>query len=152
MARTSRTPGRTQQINFFSLDDHHRLVDLPGYGYAEVPVELQRHWKGVLERYLKERRSLRGVVVVMDVRHPLTNLDRGMLDWCNAIPLPIHVLLTKADKLSRSEALAALRTVKATLSSLNHNTDEEMVQLFSATRNQGLDEIYAHLNKWLDYT
>jgi len=147
LARISRTPGRTQQINFFSLDEGHRLVDLPGYGYAQVPPALQRHWKGELEHYLRERRSLRGVVVVMDARHPLKELDQGMLDWCGAIPLPIHVLLTKADKLSRAEALMTLRTMKSALARIHH--DDEMVQLFSATHNLGLDEIYTRLDSWL---
>ncbi|CAK0769581.1 GTP-binding protein YihA [Gammaproteobacteria bacterium] len=146
LARASRTPGRTQQINFFTLDEGHRLVDLPGYGYAQVPPALQRHWKGLLERYLKARRSLRGVVVVMDSRHPLKELDQNMLNWCAVIPMPVHILLTKADKLSHAEALTNLQTVKALLARDNHG---ETVQLFSATRGLGLDEVYVRLDNWL---
>jgi len=147
LARTSRTPGRTQQINFFTLDEGHRLVDLPGYGYAQVPPALRRHWKEVLERYLKGRRSLRGVVVVMDARHPLTDLDQGMLDWCATIPLSVHILLTKADKLNRADAQGALRTVTAALMSTGQKRGT--VQLFSAIRNQGLEEVCACLDNWL---
>ncbi|CAK0742262.1 GTP-binding protein YihA [Gammaproteobacteria bacterium] len=149
LARTSRTPGRTQQINFFTLDEGHRLVDLPGYGYAEVPPALQRHWKAVLERYLRERRSLRGVVVVMDARHPLKDLDQGMLDWCATIPLPVHILLTKADKLNQAGAQSALRTVTAAL--LDTGQEKGTVQLFSATRGQGLEEVCARLDSWLGW-
>jgi GTP-binding protein len=145
LARTSRTPGRTQQINFFTLDEGRRLVDLPGYGYAQVPLALQRHWQGVVERYLKGRRSLHGVVVVMDARHPLKDLDRGMLDWCAAMALPVHVLLTKADKLGHAAATTTLRAVAADLAGRGGMT----VQLFSATRGQGIDEVCSRLDSWL---
>src|SRR5690606_13648334 len=94
LARTSKTPGRTQLINFFALDDTHRLVDLPGYGYAKVPLELKEHWKKHLDAYLTQRDSLAGVVLVMDIRHPLSVFDRMMLDWANVAGLPAHILLS----------------------------------------------------------
>src|SRR5574344_3130863 len=100
LARTSKTPGRTQLLNFFALDEDRRLVDLPGYGYAKVPIPLKLHWQQHLEAYLSSRESLCGVVLMMDIRHPLTEFDRMMLDWALASRLPIHVLLTKADKLT----------------------------------------------------
>ncbi len=149
LARTSRTPGRTQQINFFSLVDGYRLVDLPGYGYAKVPPSLQRHWQVVLDRYIRERRSLRGVVVVMDARHPLKDLDNTMLTWCAAIARPVHVLLTKADKLSRTESLQALRLVETAFA--QHGQEQGMVQLFSATHAQGLEEARIRLDRWFGW-
>ena len=98
LARTSRTPGRTQLINFFSLSEHQRLVDLPGYGFAKVPLAVKKKWNQQLERYLQYRESLRGLVMLMDVRHPLTEPDRQMLSWAEAASMPVHILLTKADK------------------------------------------------------
>lgn len=99
LARTSKTPGRTQLLNFFSLDEQRRLVDLPGYGYAKVPIPLKQHWQKHLEAYLSSRNSLVGLVLLMDIRHPLTDFDRMMLDWSRAAGMPLHILLTKADKL-----------------------------------------------------
>ncbi len=149
LARTSRTPGRTQQINFFSLDAGHRLVDLPGYGYAKVPPSLQRHWQVVLDRYLRERRCLQGVVVVMDARHPLKDLDEQMLAWCATIPLPVHILLTKADKLGHAESLKALRVVSTALT--NAGQERGTVQLFSAVRGQGVEEAHGCLDRWFGW-
>ncbi len=100
LARTSKTPGRTQLLNFFSLDDERRLVDLPGYGYAKVPIPLKQHWQKHLEAYLGSRECLRGVILMMDVRHPMTDFDKMMLDWAKASSMPMHILLTKADKLT----------------------------------------------------
>ena len=100
LARTSKTPGRTQLLNFFSLDDERRLVDLPGYGYAKVPIPLKQHWQKHLEAYLGGRECLRGVILLMDVRHPMTDFDKMMLDWAKASGMPMHILLTKADKLT----------------------------------------------------
>jgi len=105
LARASKTPGRTQLLNFFEVEPERLLVDLPGYGYARVPDAVRRHWQALLERYLRERAALRGLLLLMDIRHPLTELDRGMLDCCAARALPVHVLLTKADKLGRGAAL-----------------------------------------------
>src|SRR5574344_3133786 len=100
LARTSKTPGRTQLLNFFSLDEQRRLVDLPGYGYAKVPIPLKQHWQKHLEAYLTQRDSLTGIVLMMDIRHPFSPFDRMMLDWAKSSGMPVHVLLTKADKLA----------------------------------------------------
>ena len=112
LARTSRTPGRTQLINFFSLSNHQRLVDLPGYGFAKVPLAVKKKWNQQLERYLQYRESLRGLVMLMDIRHPLTEPDRQMLGWAVAASMPIHILLTKADKLKRGPAQSTLLSVR----------------------------------------
>ena len=149
LARISKTPGRTQLINFFQVEEDRYLVDLPGYGYAKVPEAMRRHWQRVLERYLGERRVLRGLFLLMDIRHPLTRLDRQLLDWCRQRRLPVHILLTKADKLKRGAALATLQTVRRSLAA-----DYPLVslQLFSAIEGTGLDEAHACLDEWLDYT
>ncbi len=137
LAFTSKTPGRTQHINYFALGDGNFLVDLPGYGYAKVPVEVQQHWEGLLSRYLQTRDALCGLVIIMDARHPLTELDQHMLDWFAPTGKPVHVLLTKADKLSREQAMLTLRRVKAHLSEhYPHCT----VQLFSSLKKTGMEE------------
>ena len=141
LARTSKTPGRTQQIIFFRLDDQHRLVDLPGYGFAKVPRELQRHWQKTLQRYFAERVSLRGLVLPVDSRRQPTVLDLQMLNWCAANDLPVHVLLTKSDKLSRSAAMAALTQTRTGLANIPHLK----IQLFSATRGTGVEEARQHI-------
>jgi GTP-binding protein len=147
LARTSKTPGRTQLINFFGLDEGVRLVDLPGYGYAKVPEAVKRHWEHALERYLVSRRSLQGLVVMMDIRHPLTDYDLAMLDWCREAALPAHVLLTKADKLKRGPSAATLHKVRSTLSR-RHQTFS--VQLFSALKRAGIEEAQGVINSWLE--
>jgi GTP-binding protein len=134
LARTSKTPGRTQLVNFFALDSGIRLVDLPGYGFAKVPESMRRHWRTLMESYFAGRRSLVGLVVVMDCRRPLTDGDRQMLEWAAAAGCPVHVLLTKADKLSRGKASAALHSVRRELG------DAVSVQLFSAPKGTGLAE------------
>lgn len=134
LARTSKTPGRTQLVNFFALDGGIRLVDLPGYGFAKVPESMRRHWRTLMESYFASRRSLVGLVVVMDCRRPLTDGDRQMLEWAAAAGCPVHVLLTKADKLSRGKASAALHSVRRELG------DAVSTQLFSALKGTGLDE------------
>ncbi|MDH3280553.1 MAG: ribosome biogenesis GTP-binding protein YihA/YsxC, partial [Gammaproteobacteria bacterium] len=113
LARTSKTPGRTQQIVFFRLRPNRYLVDLPGYGYARVPPPLQRHWRRTIEAYLSTRACLKGLVLLMDARRPLTVLDRQMLAWSEAASLPVYVLLTKADKLGRGAVTDALRRVRS---------------------------------------
>ncbi len=148
LARTSRTPGRTQQINFFTIDPDRRLVDLPGYGYAKVPPTMQRHWQMALTRYLGERRCLRGIVLVMDARHPLRDLDEILLAGCQAVQLPVQVLLTKVDKLSRSNALQTQRAVTAALA----DYPQLGVQLFSATHFQGQEEARAKLDHWFGFS
>ena len=147
LARTSKTPGRTQMINLFSFDEERRLVDLPGYGYAKVPLAMKEQWKKTLQAYLQERECLRGLIMLMDIRHPLTELDCAMLDWSVASQLPTHVLLTKADKLKRGAAKNTLLTVKKALQS---SKEWVSVQLFSALTQQGLEEVTFYLNKWFE--
>lgn len=134
LARTSKTPGRTQLINFFGLDGTQRLVDLPGYGFAKVPGRMKEHWQELLTRYVEARASLVGLVIVMDARRPLTDFDVQMLDWSGANGLATHILLTKADKLSRGEASAMLKQVRAQVEGV------ATVQLFSAVAKTGVDE------------
>ena len=146
LARTSRTPGRTQLINFFSLSDHQRLVDLPGYGFAKVPLAVKKKWSQQLERYLQYRESLRGLVMLMDIRHPLTEPDRQMLGWAVTASMPVHILLTKADKLKRGPAQSTLLSVREELST---QSDLISVQLFSSLKRQGVDTLGRQLNNWL---
>lgn len=146
LARTSKTPGRTQLINLFALDDQRRLVDLPGYGFAKVAAPIRDQWRGLLSTYIEERRCLKGVVVMMDVRHPLKELDEQMIAWCNHIGLPVHVLLTKADKLKRGPATASLLKVRKSLSA----TPQNSVQLFSSLKKTGIDEAHEKLAGWLN--
>ena len=142
-ARTSKNPGRTQLINFFSLVDDHRLVDLPGYGYARVARSLRDHWRGLLEDYFERRRSLAGLMLVVDSRRGLGDFDWQMLDWCRAIDRPVHVLLTKADKLKRQAASKALGTAKKELDGM------ATVQLFSALKGEGLTQARQVLDGYL---
>jgi GTP-binding protein len=148
LARTGKTPGRTQHINFFSVDDRRRLVDLPGYGYAKVPREVKARWQRAIAHYLETRRSLRGVILLMDIRHPLKDFDRQVLAWCHAAGLPLHVLLTKADKLKRGPARAALLEVRREIAELHPLAT---VQLFSALTPAGADEARAILDHWLEF-
>jgi GTP-binding protein len=134
LARTSKTPGRTQLINFFGLDGAQRLVDLPGYGFAKVPERIKQHWRELLTRYVEARDSLAGLVIVMDARHPLTDFDVQMLDWSRANGLATHILLTKADKLSRGESVTVLKQVRAQVEGV------ATVQLFSAVAKTGVDD------------
>lgn len=145
LARTSKTPGRTQQINFFELDEDRRLVDLPGYGYARAPEEARRRWARTVEGYLQRRHSLCGVVVLMDIRRPFTALDRQLLHWCSAAGVPAHVLLTKSDKLGRGKAAAALAAARRELGG-----NPERVQTFSAPKRSGLDELVGRISGWLE--
>lgn len=144
LARTSKTPGRTQLLNFFELDEQRRLVDLPGYGYAKVPLEIQQHWQFTLEAYLQNRESLQGLIIMMDIRHPLMPFDLQLLKWCEISQLPAHILLTKADKLSRGNSLTVLQKVKNSLKQENVS-----VQLFSSLNKIGLETAYEKLNEWL---
>lgn len=146
LARTSRTPGRTQLINFFAVGDRQRLVDLPGYGFAKVPRAVKDAWNRELESYLRTRRSLRGLVLLSDVRHPLTEFDQQMLDWAAQCDMPVRLLLTKADKLKRGPAKNTLLAVRGRLASLG---DLVSVQLFSALKHQGHEELTAVLDHWL---
>jgi GTP-binding protein len=146
LARTSKTPGRTQQINFFQVDEGRYLVDLPGYGFARVPGGLQREWGAFIGRYLQHRRSLVGLIVLMDIRRPLTSLDEQLLELCAQACIPVHILLTKSDKLSRSASLTALRELKKQLQAHGFTAS---AQCFSATRGTGLEEVQALLDTWL---
>jgi len=139
-ARTSKSPGRTQLINFFRLAPAQRLVDLPGYGFARVSRSVRDHWRTLLEDYFQSRESLVGTVLVVDSRRMLGDFDRMMLDWCAAIGCPVHVLLTKADKLKNREASRALAAVQQELGGA------ATVQLFSATKGTGLDRAREHLD------
>ncbi|GAA5083061.1 ribosome biogenesis GTP-binding protein YihA/YsxC [Lysobacter panacisoli] len=153
LARVSKTPGRTQQLVFFDmtppdLADHPRfLVDLPGYGYAKVPQDLQAHWQAFIERYFQTRESLKGLVVVMDIRHPLKDYDRQMIGYAVERGLPAHGLLTKADKLGRGQQMQQLNAVKRELFSAFGDTVS--VQTFSAESKQGVDEARAVVAGWM---
>lgn len=147
LAHTSKSPGRTRLINFFVLDTERRLVDLPGYGYAEVSEAQRQHWRELISDYLRRRQSLRGIVLMMDVRHPLTEVDRLLLEWNKVHHIPTHILLTKADKLSRGAALNTLAALRRELA-VAYPTGVG-AQLFSSLQRTGLDEAYAQLNLWL---
>ncbi len=149
LARTSKTPGRTQQINFFELSDNQRLVDLPGYGFAKVPPAVKRKWERHLEEYLRQRRCLRGLVLLMDIRRPLGVFDSTMLAWAIESDMPVRILLTKADKLSSGAAKTELLKVKKQLASYG-----ELVhaQLFSSLKGTGLTELREQLDVWLATT
>ena len=147
LARTSKTPGRTRLLNFFVLDETRRLVDLPGYGYAKVAENTKVQWQSLLEDYLRHRDCLRGLVLLMDCRHPLTDFDLRMLEWNAAHQIPSHILLTKADKLKRGVAKQVLLRVRKEVASLG---PEISVQLFSALKREGLEEAYGALDRWFE--
>lgn len=145
LAFVSKTPGRTQLINFFAVGEGQFIVDLPGYGYAKVPPDIRARWEKVLSAYLQGRVSLAGMVLIMDARHPLTPLDRRMLDWFTPRGLPVHILLTKADKLSRGTANKTLIEVRAALKAY----PQVSVQLFSSLAKQGIEEAESVIDAWL---
>jgi GTP-binding protein len=144
LAFTSKTPGRTQHINLFSLGEDRYLVDLPGYGFAQVPLTVKRHWQQFLSEYLVYRRSLKGLVVLMDIRHPLTPLDQQLLEWFMPSDKPMVVLLTKSDKLSRT---ARIKTVKDVTAALSGFGDRLKVIAFSSVNREGLEEASAILEQ-----
>ncbi len=145
LARISKTPGRTQLINFFSITNEYRLVDLPGYGYAKVPEKIRREWQQLMENYLSEREALAGLIVIMDIRHPLKDYDIQMLEWCRYLSTPCHILLTKADKLKKGPASQSLLKVKKTLKELDLDAS---VQIFSSLKHTGVPELVRVLNEW----
>ena len=147
LAKISKTPGRTQLINFFEMDPLRRLVDLPGYGFAKVPEATKRRWQRALQTYLEERQSLKGLIVLVDVRHPLKEFDLQMIEWSIHNNLPSHILLTKADKLKRGPATSRLLEVKKQFADY---PDLISAQLFSSLKKQGLDEAYQVLGQWLE--
>jgi GTP-binding protein len=146
LAFTSKTPGRTQHINYFELGGGRFLVDLPGYGYAKVPPESKKHWETLLSQYLLTRESLVGLVIIMDARHPFTELDEAMLDWFAPTGKPVHILLTKSDKLSRQQATLTLNRVK---SHAAEHFPQCTAQLFSSLKKQGAEEAEAVIGAWL---
>ncbi|MBA58691.1 MAG: YihA family ribosome biogenesis GTP-binding protein [Gammaproteobacteria bacterium] len=144
LARTSKTPGRTQMINFFSVSSTQRLVDLPGYGYAKVSASITANWQKNLDEFLESRKCLRGAVLLMDIRHPLKDSDRIMINWLKSINLPIHILLTKSDKLSKNNKLRALSD---TIKELGQKIS---CQTFSSTQKDGLDSLEKSIKEWLE--
>lgn len=150
LARTSKTPGRTQLINFFSLGtEQQRLVDLPGYGYAKVPLAVKNEWQEHLSEYLQKRMSLRGLVLLMDIRHPMQEFDCFMLNWSLEIAMPLHVLLTKSDKLSRGAAKNTQLKVQQHLNKSQGDNKIWTVQTFSALKGEGLPQLEQVLTQWL---
>jgi GTP-binding protein len=146
LARTSKTPGRTQLLNFFTLSPEQRLVDLPGYGFAKVPRAVKQAWIKQLEGYLQVRQSLRGMILLMDVRHPMQPFDEQMLSWAVAASMPVHILLTKSDKLKKGPAKASMLQVQARV---KEHSELVSVQLFSALKHTGHEELTTVLNSWL---
>lgn len=144
LARISKTPGRTQMLNFFEINEQMRFVDLPGYGYAKVPVAVKKQWHDLMETYLTQRKSLCAIVLVMDVRHPLTEFDWQMVEWCKHTGLPMHILLTKADKLNYGAAKTTLLQVKK---ALKDSSFPITIQLFSALKKTGIDEVHEALDQ-----
>jgi len=145
LARISKTPGRTQLINFFSIAENRYLVDLPGYGYAKVPLAVKNKWQLELEQYLRQREALTGLILLSDIRHPMKEFDQMMVNWAQQSELPLHLLLTKADKLKRG---AAQNTLLGVQKQLKDYTDIS-VQLFSSVTNSGIEEVRSKLTEWL---
>jgi GTP-binding protein len=148
LTKTSKTPGRTQLINFFAVaqDENKRIVDLPGYGFAKVPIVVKQAWEKNLDHYLQHRQSLRGLVLLMDIRHPLTDFDKMMITWASEAAMPVRILLTKADKLKRGPAMNTLMQVRKELQPFGALVS---TQLFSATKGDGLDDLREQLDVWL---
>lgn len=143
LAKVSKTPGRTQLINVFEIDEAHRLIDLPGYGFAKVPKAVKQRWEKTLQAYLESRESLKGIVLLIDSRHPIKELDRNMIEWARACNLPMHILLTKADKLNNQGKSKALNAIKPILS-----PDSMSVQLFSSLKRTGFDHFHQKMDEW----
>lgn len=143
LCKTSKTPGRTQLINFFSLDEERRLVDLPGYGFAKVPLKLKNHWGNVLSTFLLERRALAGLVIVVDIRRGVSDLDQALIDLAGS-QVPIHILLTKSDKLSKSAISKTIATVQRNLGDERHSTSS-----LSILNRQGLEQLESKCSEWL---
>ena len=148
LAYVSKTPGRTQHLNYLALAEGRYFVDLPGYGYARAPEGIRAQWEGLVGPYLGKREQLVGLVVIMDIRRPLTDLDLRLIDWFRPTGRPIHILLSKADKLSRQEQTTVLRAVKAELATWD-DAGLYSVQLFSSLKRTGVDEAEAVLGNWL---
>lgn len=145
LAKVSKTPGRTQLFNCFEFDSNKRLVDLPGYGYAKVPEKIRLHWHHEINRYLLQRQSLIGIVLIMDIRHPMKTFDQQMIEWSAQSGLHTHVMLNKADKLSHNQTNQTLKSIRKTLTKIAPNVS---IQSFSALRKQGTKELSATLLQW----
>jgi GTP-binding protein len=146
LARTSKTPGRTQLLNYFEVGEKRYLVDLPGFGYAKVPPAMKLKWQQELGRYLEQRQSLKGIILLVDVRHAFKDSDQRMINWAVQAQLPLHVLLTKADKLKRGAANNALLKARKDLQT---HADLISLQLFSALKNEGIEMLRKQLDQWL---
>ncbi len=147
LARTSKQPGRTQQINFFSMGDNARLADLPGYGFAQVPLAVKKKWQETIHKYLAERQNLRVLVLLMDIRHPLTDLDWQMINWASDSELPTQVLLTKADKFKRGKVASTVLNVEKQLSNI---PGQFAVEPFSSENYTGVEEMRQQLEEWVN--
>jgi GTP-binding protein len=145
LARTSKTPGRTRELNFFEVDEQRRVVDLPGYGYAKVSRQMQNQWRSLLDDFLQNRQSLQGILVFMDIRHPMSDFDLQLIEWCEYRQLPLHILLTKADKLGYGAAKSTRLKIQR---ELEPATMPATVQTFSSVKKTGLDETYQILDNW----
>ncbi len=147
LAKVSKTPGRTQLFNCFEFAPGRRLIDLPGYGYAKVPEKMRKHWQKEIDYYLMNRNSLIGVVVIMDIRHPMKDFDKQMIHWAHQSGLYSHVLLNKADKLSRSQMAKAIQATEKTIATISETTT---CQAFSALRREGADILSATISPWFE--
>ncbi len=145
LARTSKTPGRTQLLNFFSLDEQRRLVDLPGYGYAKVSESIKASWQSALGEYIEQRKALKGLILLMDIRHPLKSLDEMILHYAIEREIPVHILLTKSDKVKQQAKIQAVRQVRQQYELVEHLVS---VQAFSSLKKQGIAECYEVLEEW----
>lgn len=148
LARISKTPGRTQLLNFFEIDTTRKIVDLPGYGYAKVPLSVKKQWHQMMENYLHKRNALCGIILMMDIRHPLTDFDMQMIEWCEHTQLSLHILLTKADKLNFGAAKNTLLKVHRELSDIEVNVT---LQLFSSLKKTGIDDTHEVLDQWFGF-
>ncbi len=146
LAITSKTPGRTKSINYFKISEKKYLVDLPGYGYAKVPEQVQKSWGKLLEKYLANRTSLVGIMLIMDIRHPLKDFDKQMLFFCSSHTLPVHIILNKSDKLTKHQINNTLQTIKLELEHL----PQISIQTFSALKQYGVKELQDQIIDWLE--
>lgn len=148
LARVSKTPGRTQLVNVFVLDEKRRIIDLPGYGFAKVPVAAKLKWQKTVDDYISGRESLKGLLLIMDIRHPLKELDLQLLNYCDHRGLPVHIILNKADKISKGAAAKTLKDVKTALVDFRNPVT---FQIFSALKGTGLKELHLLLDTWYEY-
>jgi GTP-binding protein len=149
LARVSKTPGRTQMVNIFVLDETRRIADLPGYGYAKVPLKAKLQWQETVDEYIRGRKCLKGLLLIMDIRHPLKETDLQLLDYCEAQGLAVHIILNKADKLSRGAAANTLKEVKAALTEYDNSVS---LQCFSALKGAGTMELQKVLDDWYEFS